>query len=44
VVLGERDDLYAEVLSGLTAGEIYVSQNSFLIKADLQKSGAGHEH
>lgn len=44
VVLGERDDRYAEVLSGLTAGEIYVSQNSFLIKADLQKSGAGHEH
>ncbi|WP_337879936.1 efflux RND transporter periplasmic adaptor subunit [Rheinheimera sp.] len=44
VELGERDDLYVEVLSGLSAGEVYVSQNSFLLKADLLKSGAGHEH
>jgi len=44
VQLGERDDLYVEVLSGLSAGELYVSQNSFLLKADLLKSGASHEH
>lgn len=41
---GERDDNYIEVLSGLEAGSDYVTENSFLIKADILKSGAAHVH
>ena len=33
-----------EVLKGLAAGETYVSEGSFLIKADIGKSGASHDH
>jgi len=32
------------VLSGLTAGEKFVVGGSFILKADLGKSGAAHEH
>jgi membrane fusion protein, heavy metal efflux system len=42
--LGARDGEFAEVLSGLEAGARYVSQQSFIIKADLEKSAAGHDH
>jgi len=44
VELGRQDDRHAEVLSGLLLGESYVADNSYLIKADLEKSGAGHQH
>lgn len=42
--LGRSDDKFAEVIKGLHAGEQYAAKNSFLIKADLGKSGASHEH
>jgi len=42
--LGRKDDDHVEVLSGLSAGEIYVTGNSYLIKADIEKSGASHDH
>jgi len=42
--LGQSDDTYVEVLSGLTAKQSYVSKNSYLIKADIEKSEAEHEH
>jgi cobalt-zinc-cadmium efflux system membrane fusion protein len=42
--LGRRSDGFAEVLSGLRAGERYVTQNSFLLKAEIGKAGATHEH
>lgn len=44
ISLGERNDQWAEVISGIDQGTEYVSENSFLIKADLLKSGAGHDH
>ncbi|MGI2066577.1 efflux RND transporter periplasmic adaptor subunit [Shewanella sp. MF08487] len=44
VTLGYRDDSHTQVLSGLAAGEQYVFENSYLIKADIEKSGAAHEH
>lgn len=43
VLLGEKDEQWAEVISGLEAGQRYVSENSFYIKAELGKEGAGHE-
>ncbi len=42
--LGRSDQEWVEVLSGLQAGESYVKGNSFLIKADIEKSGASHDH
>ncbi|HEN5573919.1 TPA: efflux RND transporter periplasmic adaptor subunit [Legionella pneumophila] len=44
VVLGEKDDQWVEVLSGIDPGERYVSKNSFFMKAELGKDGASHEH
>ncbi|MBW2281538.1 MAG: efflux RND transporter periplasmic adaptor subunit [Deltaproteobacteria bacterium] len=42
--LGLRDSESAEVRSGLAPGDIYVVSNSYLIKADIEKSGASHDH
>lgn len=44
LVLGRRDNYFVEVLSGLNQGDEYVSQNSYLLKADLEKSEAEHDH
>lgn len=44
VELGRRDSKYVEVLSGISAGAKYVVHNSFMIKADIEKSGASHDH
>ena len=40
----QRDGVYAEVLGGLKPGTRYVAEQSFLIKADVDKSGASHDH
>lgn len=42
--LGRRDDKYVEVLEGFKAGDKYAAGNSFLIKADIGKAGASHDH
>ncbi|MDP1923651.1 MAG: efflux RND transporter periplasmic adaptor subunit [Thiobacillus sp.] len=42
--LGRSDGKLIEVVGGLNAGEVYAATNSFLIKADLEKSGASHDH
>jgi cobalt-zinc-cadmium efflux system membrane fusion protein len=44
VTLGRQDNRYIEVLSGLEPGEVYVSQGSFTVKADIGKHAAGHDH
>lgn len=44
IVLGHGTQDWVEVIAGLEPGEEYVSQNSFLIKADILKSGATHDH
>lgn len=42
--LGLDDGTHVEVLSGIKPGTAYVSGNSFLIRADIEKSGASHDH
>jgi len=42
--LGRQDGDSAEVLGGLEPGTRYVSDNSYIIKADIEKSGASHDH
>ena len=44
IVVGEKDKNWVEVISGLKLNSEYVSENSFLIKADILKSGASHDH
>jgi cobalt-zinc-cadmium efflux system membrane fusion protein len=44
VELGKRDAKQVEVLSGLKAGDAVVTEQSYLIKADIEKSGASHDH
>ena len=44
VELGRSDGTMVEVLGGLQAGERYAAKNSYLIKADIGKSGASHDH
>jgi cobalt-zinc-cadmium efflux system membrane fusion protein len=42
--LGRQSPERTEVLGGLKSGEVYVSDNAFLIRADVEKSGASHDH
>ena len=42
--LGRSDATWIEVLGGLPAGTEYVTENSYVIKADIEKSGASHDH
>jgi len=43
VRLGERDVEHVEVLDGVELGEEIVVEQSYLIKADIEKAGAAHE-
>ncbi len=42
--LGRADDTQVEVLSGVPLGVQYATTNSFILKADVMKSGASHDH
>lgn len=42
--LGREAGEWVEVLSGLPEGTEYVTENSYVIKADIEKSGAAHHH
>jgi cobalt-zinc-cadmium efflux system membrane fusion protein len=42
--LGRQDDEWVEVRGGLNVGTEYVTINSYLLKADIEKSGASHDH
>lgn len=42
--LGVSDSLFTEVLGGLATGEPYAAANSFIVKADIGKAGATHDH
>jgi len=44
VTLGPRVGAFVPVLAGLKEGDKYVATGSFMIKADLAKAGAAHEH
>ena len=42
--LGASDAQHWEVLDGLAQGEQFVVQNSFVVKAEIEKSSAVHDH
>lgn len=42
--LGREGPEWTEVLSGIKPGTVYAATNSYVIKADIEKSGASHDH
>jgi len=44
IEIGRRDGSRVEVLSGLRKGDPVVVEQSYLVKADIEKSGASHDH
>lgn len=42
--IGRRTPEWTEVLGGLKPGAEYVTDGAFLIRADVEKSGASHDH
>ena len=42
--LGRQAGEWAEVLGGLEPGTRYVIENSYVLKADIEKAGAAHDH
>jgi cobalt-zinc-cadmium efflux system membrane fusion protein len=44
VVAGRTDGDWVEIVSGLRAGESCVIRNSFILKSELGKGAAGHDH
>lgn len=44
ITLGARDAGQVEVTDGLKAGEDVVVEQSYVVKADIGKAGASHEH
>lgn len=42
--IGRRTPEWTEVLGGLEPGTQYVTDGAFLIRADIEKSGASHDH
>ncbi|MCC6650501.1 MAG: efflux RND transporter periplasmic adaptor subunit [Candidatus Eisenbacteria bacterium] len=44
VVLGKNDGQWVEILSGLESGERFAFRGSFVLKSELQKSEASHDH
>ncbi|WGR74772.1 MULTISPECIES: divalent metal ion exporter adaptor subunit IhpB [unclassified Bradyrhizobium] len=43
VELGESDPKFVEIRAGLSAGERYVAENSFVVKAEMGKGEADHD-
>jgi cobalt-zinc-cadmium efflux system membrane fusion protein len=46
VSIGRTNTVYAEIVSGMNAGQEYIAQGAFTIKAELLKEsfGGGHDH
>ncbi|MEE8438678.1 MAG: efflux RND transporter periplasmic adaptor subunit, partial [Micropepsaceae bacterium] len=42
--LGRQTPEWTEILGGLEPGTTYVTENAFLIRADVEKDGAVHDH
>jgi multidrug efflux pump subunit AcrA (membrane-fusion protein) len=44
VEIGDRDKDFVEITFGVVDGEVYAAQNSFIVKAEMAKGSAEHEH
>ena len=44
VTLGRANETHVEITAGLEAGERYATTETFILKAELGKGTASHEH
>lgn len=44
VTLGQSNETHVEIITGLKSGERYAATETFVLKTDLAKSEAGHQH
>ncbi len=44
LTLGRKSPEWTEVISGIKPGTPYVTKGAFLIRSDIEKSGASHDH
>jgi len=44
VEIGDRDQEFVEITFGVVEGEMYAAQNSFIVKAEMAKGTAEHDH
>jgi cobalt-zinc-cadmium efflux system membrane fusion protein len=44
VTLGRANETHVEILSGLEPGERYAASETFILKAELAKGEATHQH
>ena len=44
VLLGRSNETHVEILSGLSAGDIYLSKGAFTLKAELGKTALSDDH
>lgn len=44
LTLGRKSPEWTEVISGIKSGTLYVAKGAFLVRADIEKSGASHDH
>ena len=44
VEVGDKSEGWVEITNGLNAGEVYVAEQSFVVKSDLLKATAEHSH
>jgi cobalt-zinc-cadmium efflux system membrane fusion protein len=42
--IGREGPEWTEVLGGIKPGTVYAAKNSYVLKADIEKSGASHDH
>ncbi len=42
--MGRQSEQWVEILGGLDPGTRYVTDNSYILKADVEKDGASHDH
>ncbi len=42
--LGRKGPEWTEVIGGIKPGQAYVTKGSYVIKADIEKAGASHDH
>ena len=42
--IGRQTPEWTEVISGIAPGTPYAAKGAFLIRADIEKSGASHDH
>ena len=44
LALGQQTPEWTEVKGGLKPGTVYAAEGAYVVKADIEKAGASHDH